>query len=198
MSCTPNRERSSVKGKALDYTLNCYIRSFRALPAPPLFPARPCTVRGSNNVYPVCCFSYVGPVVGEEGFAPSYERGFLHPAPASIPRPFFTRSRACTPAGNLAVPLALRVRSAFAFSQERFFLRRVKLRDGGGGGEGGPRPLSRLVIAFTCSAGDIVRVRSDPACESRVESRARSRFALCLRFCMNRAPCDEILVGCDA
>eukprot|EP00752_Nemacystus_decipiens_P013876 g12320.t1 len=52
---------------------------------------------------------------------------------------------------------------AFAFSEEQFFLRRVKLSEGGGGGrEGGPRPLSRLVIAFTCSAGDIVRVRSDP------------------------------------
>eukprot|EP00903_Cladosiphon_okamuranus_P017830 g16409.t1 len=51
---------------------------------------------------------------------------------------------------------------AFAFSEEQFVLRRVTLRDGGGGGErGGPR-LSRLVVAFTRSAGDIVRVRSDP------------------------------------
>ncbi|CAM9290517.1 unnamed protein product [Ectocarpus sp. 6 AP-2014] len=51
----------------------------------------------------------------------------------------------------------------FAFSQEQFFLRRVMLREEGGGSEEGRR-LKRLVLTFACAGGEIVKIRSDPVC----------------------------------
>lgn len=52
------------------------------------------------------------------------------------------------------------VRSALAFSKERFVLPRVTVREAGEGSR-----LSGLVLTFVYAAGDIVRVRSDPVCE---------------------------------
>ena len=52
-------------------------------------------------------------------------------------------------------------RSGFAFSKERFVLPRVTVREAGEGSR-----LSGLVLTFVYAAGDIVRVRSDPVCET--------------------------------
>lgn len=53
--------------------------------------------------------------------------------------------------------------SVFAFSHEQFVLPRVATREG----DEGVR-LTRLVLTFVYAAGDIVRIRSDPECESTV------------------------------
>lgn len=54
------------------------------------------------------------------------------------------------------------ISSAFAFSHGSIVLPRITAQEGGDGG----RVLANLVLTFVFEAGEIVRVRADPVCET--------------------------------